>query len=122
MWLPNAPLHLPRKLRVALRRQVLTDAMDSHDISRGRGDYHTVLQSIMQPVLVLGIDSDVLYPIDQQEELRDHITNAEYAVIHSKEGHDGFLLEQDQVSKHISHFLQCQQDGHTSLGQPNFSS
>ena len=80
--------------------------MDSHDVSRGRpGDYYTVLNSVQQPVLVLSIRSDVLYPMAEQEELHRYLGNAEMHIIESDEGHDGFLLEQEQVGRHVKRFL-----------------
>ena len=79
--------------------------MDSHDVSRGRGDYAEVLNRIQQPTLVLGIRSDVLYPLHEQQELRDYLGNAEFHIIESDEGHDGFLIEQEQVGRHLRRFL-----------------
>lgn len=71
----------------------LTQAMDSHDVARGRGDYAEVLAGITVPVLVLGIRSDVLYPVHEQKELTALIPGATYAEIDSDEGHDAFLIE-----------------------------
>lgn len=83
----------------------LTEQMDSHDIGRGRGSLEHVLSHVEIPVCVLGIDSDVLYPLREQEELVQSMPNAELKIIHSDAGHDGFLLEQDQVASHIKSFL-----------------
>ncbi len=84
----------------------LTEQMDSHDVSRGRGgSVADVLSKVEIPACVMGIDSDVLYPLSEQEELADYIPNSELKVIHSDDGHDGFLLEQDQVGRHIVDFL-----------------
>lgn len=84
----------------------LTEQMDSHDIARNRGDSVVdVLQKIEIPTCVLGIDSDILYPLSEQEEIAGNIPNAELKIIHSEDGHDGFLLEQDQVGGHIVDFL-----------------
>ncbi|KAL3771556.1 hypothetical protein ACHAWU_003731 [Discostella pseudostelligera] len=83
----------------------LTEQMDSHDIGRGRGSLDHVLSHVEIPVCVLGIDSDVLYPLREQEELVQSMPNAELKIIHSDAGHDGFLLEQDQVASHIKSFL-----------------
>lgn len=83
----------------------LTEQMDSHDIARGRGSIENVLGFVEIPVCVLGIDSDVLYPLREQEELVQSMPNAELKIIHSDAGHDGFLLEQDQVASHIKSFL-----------------
>src|SRR5690606_37647681 len=47
----------------------LTQAMDSHDVSRGRGSLEQVLGSVSIPALVLGIRSDLLYPASEQQQL-----------------------------------------------------
>jgi homoserine O-acetyltransferase len=83
----------------------LTEQMDSHDVSRGRGTMEEVLSHVEIPVCVLGIDSDVLYPLQEQEEIANGLPNGELKIIHSDAGHDGFLLEQDQVAAHIKSFL-----------------
>jgi homoserine O-acetyltransferase len=84
----------------------LTEQMDSHDVTRGRpGGLAGVLGRVEIPALVLGIDSDVLYPLHEQEELASHLPNAALEVIRSVDGHDGFLLEQEQVGRHIADFL-----------------
>jgi hypothetical protein len=90
--------------------------MDSHDVSRGRGDYYTALNSVQQPVLVLSIRSDVLYPMAEQEELHRYLGNAEMHTIESDEGHDGFLLEQEQVGRHVKRFLK-RVEGELSMAQ-----
>jgi homoserine O-acetyltransferase/O-succinyltransferase len=79
--------------------------MDTHDVGRGRGGKQAALQNIKIPALVLGIDSDILYPLDEQKELANLFPNGELSIIHSDAGHDGFLLEQDQVAAHITKFL-----------------
>ena len=71
----------------------LTEAMDSHDVARGRGSYEEVLGSIRQPTLIVSIDSDVLYPPAEQEELAMLIPNATLRTIRSQHGHDGFLID-----------------------------
>jgi len=83
----------------------LTEQMDSHDIGRGRGSIERALSHVEIPVCVLGIDSDVLYPLMEQEELVRCMPNATLRIVHSDAGHDGFLLEQDQVAAHIKSFL-----------------
>lgn len=83
----------------------LTEQMDTHDVGRNRGGKVHALSSVKIPVLVLGIDSDILYPIKEQEELAELFPNGELGIIHSDAGHDGFLLEQDQVAAYITKFL-----------------
>ena len=80
----------------------LVDAMNSHDVTRGRGSLDEVLGSLTLPTLVLGVDSDRLFPLDQQHTLATHIPGtidqADAAqVISSPFGHDGFLIESDAV-------------------------
>ncbi|KAL7551860.1 hypothetical protein ACHAWF_015077 [Thalassiosira exigua] len=83
----------------------LTGQMDSHEGGGGRGGVENALGRVEVPVCVLGIDSDVLYPLREQEELVACMPRAELKIIHSDAGHDGFLLEQDQVAAHIKSFL-----------------
>ena len=75
----------------------LTQQMDTHDVARGRGAYPDVLQAVTQPVLVVGIDTDVLYPLAEQEELAAHLPQARLEVLVSPDGHDAFLIEQSAL-------------------------
>jgi homoserine O-acetyltransferase len=83
----------------------LTRKMDSHDLSRGRDDYFDTLASISQPALVIGIESDGLFTISEQYELAEGMADTEMIVIDSPDGHDGFLLEFDQINRHILNFI-----------------
>eukprot|EP00933_Yihiella_yeosuensis_P004532 TRINITY_DN108906_c0_g1_i1.p1 TRINITY_DN108906_c0_g1~~TRINITY_DN108906_c0_g1_i1.p1 ORF type:complete len:379 (-),score=46.83 TRINITY_DN108906_c0_g1_i1:210-1346(-) len=83
----------------------LTEAMDSHDVERGRGPYQSVLAGIRIPVLTMSISSDVLYPMSEQLELAKHIPTAQHHLIQSEEGHDGFLLEHVQVGTLLRGFI-----------------
>lgn len=78
---------------------VLTSAMDSHDVGRGRGGIAAALARVTARTTVAGIDSDRLYPLYQQEELATLIpTAAPLQVVPSPHGHDGFLVEAEHVS------------------------
>lgn len=79
----------------------LTRLMDSHDVARGRGTYEDVLASIAQPTLVVGIESDVLYTLGEQEELASLMPRARLAVMEAAHGHDTFLIEVDALGEHI---------------------
>ncbi|WP_405790577.1 homoserine O-acetyltransferase [Streptomyces sp. NBC_01367] len=77
----------------------LAEAMNTHDIGRGRGGIRTALGRVTARTLVAGVDSDRLYPLAQQEELAAGIPSAdEVRIIRSPYGHDGFLLESEQVA------------------------
>jgi homoserine O-acetyltransferase len=82
----------------------LTEAMDTHDVARGRGDYEEVLRSIRQPTLVVSIDSDVLYWPAEQREVAQLVPNARLAVIDSPHGHDAFLIDVDRLSDMVVDF------------------
>ncbi|MER5768746.1 homoserine O-acetyltransferase [Streptomyces sp. NPDC001985] len=78
---------------------VLTEAMNSHDIGRGRGGTAAALRRVRARTLVAAIDSDRLYPPAQQHELAAGIPGADgVRVIESPYGHDGFLIEAGQVA------------------------
>ena len=71
----------------------LSRAMDTHNLGRGRGGVPAALRRVGARTLVLGITSDVLFPLSEQRELANHIPGAMYAELDSHYGHDGFLLE-----------------------------
>ncbi|GAA4811582.1 homoserine O-acetyltransferase MetX [Streptomyces ziwulingensis] len=78
---------------------VLTEAMNAHDVGRGRGGVAAALRRVRAPALVAGVDSDRLYPPSQQAELASGITTADrLRLIESPHGHDGFLIEVEQVA------------------------
>ena len=85
----------------------VTKTMDTHDVSRGRGDSlaDAMKQLHHMPVVIMGIDSDVLYPLREQEELHALLPQSEFHVIRSPHGHDGFLLEQEAVENALTAFL-----------------
>ena len=82
----------------------LTQAMNDFDISRGRGDYLSVIRSIRQPALVVSVSSDILYPPHEQQLLAQNIPNARHALLQSSDGHDGFLIECGELANIISGF------------------
>jgi homoserine O-acetyltransferase len=77
----------------------LTEAMNSHEVGRGRGGLGAALATITARTVVAGVDSDRLYLLSQQERLAAGIPGAgELQVVHSPYGHDAFLLESDQLA------------------------
>lgn len=85
---------------------LLTKAMDSHHLGRGRGgDLINVLRSITQPTLIIGIRSDILCPLDEQQFMADHIPNTHFFEIDSAYGHDGFIIETAQISRFLGGWL-----------------
>ena len=81
---------------------LLTKAMDSHHLARGRNiTAEKVLHGILQRTLIIGIHSDILCPLREQQFLADHLPNATFIAIDSAYGHDGFMVETAIVTKHI---------------------
>ena len=95
----------------------LTRLMDTHNIGRDRGNttdadgnvrgsVAEAANSLVQPVHVVGIDSDALYPISEQEDLAKALPFSELSIIRNNDGHDGFLLAQDAIAPIIRAFLE----------------
>ena len=87
----------------------LVNAMNSHDIGRDRGGIDDALARVTARTLVLGIDSDRLFPVDGQHQIARGIANTldgdRAAVISSDFGHDGFLIEIPAVAEHLRRLL-----------------
>ncbi|MEQ8241554.1 MAG: homoserine O-acetyltransferase [Cyclobacteriaceae bacterium] len=83
----------------------LSKAMDSHNIGRHFGSAEAALSRIEAKTLVIGVDSDILFPPHEQRFISAHIAGAQYAEIQSDYGHDGFLVEHDQITELITKFL-----------------
>ena len=85
---------------------VLTEAMNHHDVGRGRGGVAEALGRITASTVVGGIDSDRLYPPYLQEELAKLIPGADGPhLLRSPYGHDAFLIESDQVADLVKRTL-----------------
>lgn len=80
---------------------ILSKAMDSHNVARGRGTKEQALGCIKARTLVVGISSDVLFPVNEQQFMAEYIPGARYHEIDSPYGHDGFLIETNQITQHL---------------------
>jgi homoserine O-acetyltransferase len=83
---------------------ILTKVMDNHHVGRGRASLEEALSQITARALIIGIHNDLLFPISEQRYLARHIPQAEVEIIHSTYGHDGFLVEFDQLNTILKHF------------------
>lgn len=84
---------------------MLSKAMDTNNVGRGRISVENALSKISAKTLVVGIDSDILFPIHEQKRIAENIKNAKLEVISSLFGHDGFLLEIEKITQLlIKHF------------------
>jgi homoserine O-acetyltransferase len=85
----------------------LTKAMDTHHLGRGRGgDVEAILQTITQRTLLIGISSDILCPLEEQRHMQQHMPNSTLIEIDSAYGHDGFMVEAEKISLHLSQWLE----------------
>ncbi len=85
---------------------VLSEAMNAHDVGRDRGGVRAALGRVTARTLVAGVDSDRLYPPAQQAGLAALIPSADrLRVIGSPYGHDGFLIETEQVGALVRELL-----------------
>lgn len=80
----------------------LTDAMNSHDVGRGRGGVAAALATITVPTFVMAIETDRLFPPRLQEEIAELTpTSAPIWRLNSPFGHDGFLIEVETVGDFV---------------------
>jgi homoserine O-acetyltransferase len=81
----------------------LVEAMNSHDVTRDRGSLKDVLATVTAKSLVVGIDSDRLFPLEQQvtlaEYLPNHLGGRDAHVMSSPYGHDAFLIADAEVGE-----------------------
>lgn len=83
----------------------LTRSMDSHNISDAKSTAIEKLKLINSKTLVIGIESDILFPIEEQLIMANNIKNAKFSIIDSIYGHDGFLIETEQLNRKIKEFI-----------------
>ncbi|MGB9867795.1 MAG: homoserine O-acetyltransferase MetX [Bacillota bacterium] len=87
----------------------LTRAMDMHDIGEDRGGIREALRAVKARLLVVGISTDILYPLALVESLyREALAagvDAHYEVIESPHGHDAFLVDIEATERVMSNLL-----------------
>jgi homoserine O-acetyltransferase len=93
----------------------LSQSMDSHDVGRNRNGVEKALKQVKARTLVIGIVSDMLYPISEQEYLQKTIPGAQLLSIASDFGHDGFLLEYEKIETALKHFIEEKSSHHLKV-------
>ena len=103
----------------------ITRKMDTHDITRGKYDpkaesnaLSLALSKLPPRALVIGIQTDGLFMISEQREIAEGIPDAELVVIDSIDGHDGFLLEFEQINAHILKYLHKEFSSYYDINVP----
>ena len=79
----------------------LSKGMDSHNVGRGRGGPEEALSKIKAKTVTIGIPTDILFPVSEQYFIAEHVPFATCKTIESIYGHDGFLLEFEQLHRII---------------------
>jgi homoserine O-acetyltransferase/O-succinyltransferase len=92
----------------------LSKTMDSHNVGRGRGGLHEALSKIKCNTLVVGIQTDILFPLEEQVKITSYIPHAKLKLIDSKFGHDGFLIEFDQMLDLLEKFMKKKKEKRTA--------
>ena len=82
----------------------LTQLADSHNVGRNRDGVLNALKTVKAKTLCIGIKTDILYPCEEQKYVAENIAGARYAEIDSFYGHDGFLIETEQVTELLKKF------------------
>ena len=84
---------------------LLSRTMDSHNVGRNRKSIEYALSLISAKTIIIGIKSDLLFPIDEQKFIAKHIRNCQFFEISSLFGHDGFLIEKEMIGEITIKFL-----------------
>lgn len=83
----------------------ILDTFDTHDVGRGRGSVATALGAIDIPAMVVGITTDMIFTPAEIRALASMLPRATYQEINSPFGHDGFLVEHDQLNSILNDFF-----------------
>lgn len=84
----------------------LTETLNRHDVGRGRGGLNKALASSKVPTMIVGVDTDILYPYHQQEHLSRNLGNLlAMSKLSSPVGHDAFLVEARQMDLILRRFI-----------------
>jgi homoserine O-acetyltransferase len=105
--------HQAEKLKVRFDAKayiMLSRAMDSHNLGRRRGELAQVIRRIATRTLLIGISSDILFPVSELKFLAKNLPNALLHCIDSANGHDGFLTETIKINSIIKKFIQSKKN------------
>ena len=66
-------------------------------------------RSRVERALIIGVESDLLFPVDEQRALSEALSKAgaetTFAPLDCLEGHDSFLIDLERFGREISRFL-----------------
>lgn len=83
----------------------LTRAMESYDLTHGRGEFTELAKRLVTPALFVGISSDILFQDGEIRAFAKQLPQAEYRTLYADHGHDSFLVDTDALSELIEPFV-----------------
>jgi homoserine O-acetyltransferase len=88
----------------------LSRAMDLFDVADHGGSVDKALGRLkLKKALVVGVETDILFPLHQQQTLADSLSRAgvetSFVQLPSKQGHDSFLVDMEHFRPAIGEFL-----------------
>jgi homoserine O-acetyltransferase len=92
----------------------ISRAMDLFDLADHGGSVAEALKRFtVERALIIGVETDLLFPVEQQQELADGLGNGSRAVeftrLPSIQGHDSFLVDMDRFRPVVAQFLETLQ-------------
>jgi homoserine O-acetyltransferase len=88
----------------------ISKAMDLFDLQPQNGNDGPTIDDVRCPSLVIGVTSDILFPVRQQRELAESLRKAgsevTYLEIDAPYGHDTFLVETETVGDAVKAHLE----------------
>ena len=88
----------------------ISKAMDLFDLGDGQPSYEDGVARIHARTLIVGVPTDLLFPIRLQEELAEILAargrDCRFRVLDSIYGHDSFLVEVDTLTPILKEFLE----------------
>lgn len=81
------------------------NAFDTHDVGRGRGGVAAALARITADTVIVGITTDMIFTPADMRGLQAMIPGSRYFEIASPFGHDGFLVEHEQLNAILLPFV-----------------
>ncbi len=83
----------------------ILNAFDTHDVGRGRGGEEAALSRITARTVVVGITTDIIFTPAEMRQLHKRIPHSNFYEIDSPFGHDGFLVEHEQLNDILLPFM-----------------
>ncbi len=88
----------------------ISRAMDLFDLAEHGGSVTAALKrSALEEALVIGVETDLLFPLSSQREIAEGLKQAgvktQFSILPSIQGHDSFLVDMDRFRPAIGDFL-----------------